>query len=387
MESPFGNPLFILALVAAFIYTLVASIRNSSRIKSLEREVHSLKRLMAAGVTSAAAVQTESTESTVKPDFEAEEPSTPPAEDTALQAEYASEPEDAAAMAASEELAREEAQPAPAAEAVSTPATKESFESLLGARWAVWAGGLALALGGIFLVKYSIESGLLSPAVRLSLAAIFGLVLGLAGEAIRRKAVPGIATTYSNAMIPGVLTAAGALTLFGVVYAAYGIYDYIGPGAAFGLLGLVAFATIGLSLLHGQALAGLGLLGSMLTPALISTETPNIWALFVFLTVSWLATAAAARRQGWTVVPLSPMPGLASGRSAISAFPKRSAPNHQHLPCSSCWREQYSSGPARHSTRRPPKLPKPQRPSDAPSAPCGFCYARHSPSISPSRWP
>lgn len=139
--------------------------------------------------------------------------------------------------------------------------------------------------------------------MRLSLAAIFGLVLGLAGEAIRRKAVPGIATTYSNAMIPGVLTAAGALTLFGVVYAAYGIYDYIGPGAAFGLLGLVAFATIGLSLLHGQALAGLGLLGSMLTPALISTETPNIWALFVFLTVSWLATAAAARRQGWTVVP------------------------------------------------------------------------------------
>lgn len=303
-------PLFILALVAAFIYTLVASIRNSSRIKSLEREVHSLKRLMAAGVTSAAAVQTESTESTVKPDFEAEEPSTPPAEDTALQAEYASEPEDAAAMAASEELAREEAQPAPAAEAVSTPATKESFESLLGARWAVWAGGLALALGGIFLVKYSIESGLLSPAVRLSLAAIFGLVLGLAGEAIRRKAVPGIATTYSNAMIPGVLTAAGALTLFGVVYAAYGIYDYIGPGTAFGLLGLVAFATIGLSLLHGQALAGLGLLGSMLTPALISTETPNIWALFVFLTVSWLATAAAARRQGWTVVPSLANAGL-----------------------------------------------------------------------------
>ncbi|UXT40348.1 DUF2339 domain-containing protein [Agrobacterium tumefaciens] len=303
-------PLFILALVAAFIYTLVASIRNSSRIKSLEREILSLKRLMAAGVTSPVAAQAESAESTAKPDFETEEESRTPAEDAASQAEYASEPQQAAAMAQAEDAVREEAPSVPASEAASAPATKESFESLLGARWAVWAGGLALALGGIFLVKYSIESGLLSPAVRLSLAAIFGLVLGIAGEAVRRKAVPGIAATYSNAMIPGVLTAAGALTLFGVVYAAYGIYGYIGPGMAFGLLGLVAFATIGLSLLHGQALAGLGLLGSMLTPALISTETPNIWALFVFLTISWLATAAAARRQGWTVVPSLANAGL-----------------------------------------------------------------------------
>ncbi|CUX28794.1 MULTISPECIES: DUF2339 domain-containing protein [Agrobacterium] len=296
-------PLFILALVAAFIYTLVASIRNSSRIKSLEREVLSLKRLMAAGVTSPAAAQAESAETTAKPDFEAEEKSRATAED-------ASEPQEAAAIAQAEDPVSEEAPSAPASDTASAPATKESFESLLGARWAVWAGGLALALGGIFLVKYSIESGLLSPAVRLSLAAIFGLLLGLAGEAVRRKAVPGIAATYSNAMIPGVLTAAGALTLFGVVYAAYGIYGYIGPGVAFGLLGLVAFATIGLSLLHGQALAGLGLLGSMLTPALISTETPNIWALFLFLTISWLATAAAARRQGWTVVPSLANAGL-----------------------------------------------------------------------------
>ncbi len=303
-------PLLILAVIAAFIYTLVASIRNSSRIKSLEREVVSLKRLMAAGVASPVAAQAETADSAERADFGTEEESAPSEEDAAFQTEHPSEAEVAAAMAEAEDLASKEEERVLAREAASTPATKESFESLLGARWAVWAGGLALALGGIFLVKYSIEAGLLSPAVRLSLAAIFGLVLGLAGEAIRRKAVPGIATTYANAMIPGVLTAAGALTLFGVVYAAYGIYDYIGSGTAFILLGLVAFATIGLSLLHGQALAGLGLLGSMLTPALISSETPNIWALFVFLTISWLATAAAARRQGWTVVPSLANAGL-----------------------------------------------------------------------------
>ena len=306
MEIPF----LILAVIAAFIYTLVASIRNSSRIKSLEREVHGLKRLMAIGAASPLTAQAEADAAAENPDFRAEEENRALPEDEFVETEYPSETEMAAAMAPAENLASAEETSARSTEAASASAPKESFESLLGARWAVWAGGLALALGGIFLIKYSIESGLLSPAVRLSLAAIFGLGLGLAGEAIRRRAVPGIATTYSNAMIPGVLTAAGALTLFGVIYAAYGIYDYISPTTAFILLGLVAFATIGLSLLHGQALAGLGLLGSMLTPALISTETPNIWALFVFLTISWLATAAAARRQRWTVAPSLANAGL-----------------------------------------------------------------------------
>ncbi|WP_421611311.1 DUF2339 domain-containing protein [Agrobacterium tumefaciens] len=306
MEIPF----LILAVIAAFIYTLVASIRNSSRIKSLEREVNGLKRLMAIGAASPLTAQAEADAAAENPDFRAEEENRALPEEEFVETEYPSETEMAAATAPAENLANAEETSALSTEAASASAPKESFESLLGARWAVWAGGLALALGGIFLIKYSIESGLLSPAVRLSLAAIFGLGLGLAGEAIRRRAVPGIATTYSNAMIPGVLTAAGALTLFGVIYAAYGIYDYISPTTAFILLGLVAFATIGLSLLHGQALAGLGLLGSMLTPALIATETPNIWALFVFLTISWLATAAAARRQRWTVAPSLANAGL-----------------------------------------------------------------------------
>ena len=180
---------------------------------------------------------------------------------------------------------------------------KESFESRIGARWAVWVGGIALALGGVFMVKYSIEAGLLSPAVRLSLAAVFGLLLMAAGEAVRRRTPPLIANAFRNAMIPGVLTAAGVITLFAVVYVAYGGYAYIGPLAAFVLLATVAFTALGLSLLHGQALAGVGLLASMMTPALVTTEQPSAWTLFGFLSVAWLATFAAARIRRWQVVP------------------------------------------------------------------------------------
>lgn len=187
---------------------------------------------------------------------------------------------------------------------------RESLESRIGARWAVWVGGLALALGGVFMVKYAIESGLLSPAVRLSLAALFGLVLIAAGELVRRRAQPVIANAFQNAMIPGILTAAGALTLFGVTYAAHGFYGYFGTAAAFVLLALIALATIALSLLHGQALAGFGLLGSMATPLLVSAPEPDPWRLFGYLSITWFATLTASRLRHWQTVPMLANAGL-----------------------------------------------------------------------------
>lgn len=193
---------------------------------------------------------------------------------------------------------------------IETAPVRESLESRIGARWAVWVGGLALALGGVFMVKYAIESGLLSPAVRLSLAALFGLVLIAAGEFIRRRTQPLIANAFQNAMIPGILTAAGALTLFGVTYAAHGFYGYFGAPAAFLLLAAVAFATIALSLLHGQALAGLGLLASMVTPLLVAAPQPDPWRLFGYLSLTWLATIAASRVRRWQVVPTLANAGL-----------------------------------------------------------------------------
>jgi uncharacterized membrane protein len=197
-----------------------------------------------------------------------------------------------------------------AAPEAAAAAPVESLESRIGGRWPVWVGGLALALGGYFLVQYSIEAGLLSPAVRLTLAAAFGLVLGIAGEVIRRREMPAIADEFRNAMIPGVLTAAGAVTLFGVVYAAHGIYDFIGTATAFALLAMISLATVGLSLLHGQALAGLGLLASLLTPLFVSSGEARPWVLFGFLSIAWLATLFASRLRQWTVVPTLANAGL-----------------------------------------------------------------------------
>ena len=94
-----------------------------------------------------------------------------------------------------------------------------SFEERFGTRWVVWVGGFALFLGGVFLVKYSIEQDLIGPGVRIFLGALLALVLIAGGEWTRRKeqftGFQGLPTAH----IPSILTAAGTAVAFADVYA------------------------------------------------------------------------------------------------------------------------------------------------------------------------
>src|SRR5262249_26991806 len=80
---------------------------------------------------------------------------------------------------------------------------------------------------------------------------------------------------------------------------AYALYDFLGAGAAFILLGVVALATLAAALLHGPALAGLGLVGAYLAPLLVATEQANYWALYIYLAVATAAAFALALVRMW----------------------------------------------------------------------------------------
>ena len=58
----------------------------------------------------------------------------------------------------------------------------KGWEQILVENWLVWLGGVALALGGAFLVKLSIDYGLLTPAVRVALGLLLGLALWAGAE-------------------------------------------------------------------------------------------------------------------------------------------------------------------------------------------------------------
>ena len=187
------------------------------------------------------------------------------------------------------------------------PQAPPGFEERVGTRWVVWLGGLTLALGGFFMVRYSIDAGLLGPGVRTLLGGAFAFALLAAGEWTRRKENSSAIAALPIANIPAILTAAGTAVAFATVYAAYALYDFLAPATAFILLGLVALSTLAAALLHGPALAGLGIAAAFATPVLVSSEKPDFWALYLYLAVVTAAAFGLARIRLWRWLAVATM--------------------------------------------------------------------------------
>jgi uncharacterized membrane protein len=195
------------------------------------------------------------------------------------------------------------------------------LEERLGTRWAVWVGGLSLALGGLLLVRFSIEQGIFGPGVRVSLASLFSLALIAAGEWFRRSERALGIETIPAAHVGSILTAAGTASAFATAYAAHALYGFIGPAAAFLLLGAIGVATMLAAALHGPALAGLGLAGALVVPLLVSSPAPSPWPLVIYLAVLATAAYALARLRRWLWLAVAVVAGvLIWGLSLLSAI-------------------------------------------------------------------
>jgi uncharacterized membrane protein len=189
--------------------------------------------------------------------------------------------------------------PPPPSTVQAPAAPRPGLEEAIGTRWAVWVGGLALALGGVFLVRYSIEEGLLGPGLRLVLGGLFAVALIAAGEWTRRQENRAGVAGIPAAHIPSILTAAGTSTAYATVYAAYALYGFLPSPVAFVALGAVALATLAAALLHGWPLAALGTLAAYVTPLLVASEAPAWWSLALYLMVVTAAAYGLARLRFW----------------------------------------------------------------------------------------
>jgi uncharacterized membrane protein len=168
------------------------------------------------------------------------------------------------------------------------------IERNLASRWFVWVGGVAVALAGLLFVKYAHDQGLISPFLRVLIGLLIAAGLVAAGEYVRRSR-----GTNMVDYVPAALSAAGLVMGFGVVYAAYGLYDLVSPSVDFIGLGLVALAAFWLSRLQGPLIAALGLLGAYSAPALVTATHPNAWSFFPYLLIIVAASFFTLRGRNW----------------------------------------------------------------------------------------
>ncbi|MGE0432198.1 MAG: DUF2339 domain-containing protein [Planctomycetota bacterium] len=163
------------------------------------------------------------------------------------------------------------------------------IESQLWNRIAVWVGSLALALAGVFLVKWFVDEGLLTEPVRVALGLGFGLAMLLVGDRIRR----------AQPLIASGLTGAGIAVLYAALLVATNSYHLVAPVVGFIAMIVVTAGAVTLSLRHGAFIALLGLLGGFLTPALVQTDGTSPALLFSYLFVLQAGLLVVTRHRAW----------------------------------------------------------------------------------------
>ncbi|MEM7700752.1 MAG: DUF2339 domain-containing protein [Pseudomonadota bacterium] len=167
------------------------------------------------------------------------------------------------------------------------------FEDIFGRQLPIWGGGFALAIAGIFLVRFSIEAGLLTPIVRVALSFVFGLVLWGGAEAAFR-----FEERVRDPRVRQSLAGAGLATLYGAFYLAGTAYGLIGAGAAFVGLAVVTASAIALSFRFGLPSAVIGLVGGFAAPLLVSSDSANVPLLSFYLALVTGGLAWTGQTQG-----------------------------------------------------------------------------------------
>lgn len=159
--------------------------------------------------------------------------------------------------------------------------------------WMTWIGAIALAFGGIFLAKYSLEAGLLSHAMRLSLGGLFGVGLIVGAGYLHYKKI--IFEGFNN-YIPAALASGGFITCFALTLLAYNSYNMISPLTAFIALGIIAISASAMALVLGPVLAVLGIIGAYCVPVLVNTGSNNLFALYMYIGFISLSAALVAQK-------------------------------------------------------------------------------------------
>jgi uncharacterized membrane protein len=162
--------------------------------------------------------------------------------------------------------------------ALETPTFFGGQLAWLSENWFYAVSAVSLALAGLFLVQYGVETGLLPPAARVASALAFGAALIGVGEFIRRRF--GEAEDSTTVYLPSVFAGAGIVSLFGAVLSAQILYSLIGANTAMIGMILVAGVAMVLGWFYGPLLAAIGVIGAFGAPMVLGSISSDLTPLF-----------------------------------------------------------------------------------------------------------
>ena len=181
----------------------------------------------------------------------------------------------------------------PGVNAVVIPVSVNSpieWEKWIGVRGAAVLGGIVFAMAGLYLFKYSIAQGWISPTIRVIGAVLAGLGALIASQKLRaRYEITGQA-----------LGAGGIVVLYAATWAAKAMYGLIPLPVAFVLMVLITAVAGVFAVMQDNRLAAyLGLMGGFATPLLLSTGQNAPGALFSYVFFLDLALLLIAYLKRW----------------------------------------------------------------------------------------
>lgn len=192
------------------------------------------------------------------------------------------------------------------------PQARPRWQQHLIDNWMTWLGGISVGLAGIFMVKYSVNMGLLGPKAQITMAILSGIGLHIAADWLRQR-------QGSSDPVFASLAGGASITLYAALLAALHVYSLIDPLWVFIALAIVSLLTMVLALLHGPMLAMIGLVGAYVVPILVSTGSGNIFAAMIYSLIisgagllliryvskSWLWWGVVAGALGWWLISLT----------------------------------------------------------------------------------
>src|SRR5438132_13670128 len=136
---------------------------------------------------------------------------------------------------------------------------------LLGPKALAWAGGIVTVLGVVFFFVLAVNRGWIGPGMRVAFGGLASAAVLCAGLWLRRR----YGETHSSLAAAGAGIAGGYATLL----AATALYDLVPKPIALVIAGVIAAAGVAVSLAwSAQIVAGIGLVGATVVPALVEFD-------------------------------------------------------------------------------------------------------------------